>query len=172
MVTLDDLIEAVGTDAARYALARASTDSPIDLDVDLLTSQTAANPVFYVQYAYARLSALQRNAAEMGISRGRPDGFDGGLLTHERESDLLGMLGEFPRVVASAAELREVHRVARHLEQLAAAYHRWYDTCRILPYHDEPVTGVNIARLWLAEATRIVLRNGLALLSVSAPERM
>ncbi len=172
VVTLDDLIEAVGTDAARYALARASTDSPIDLDVDLLTSQTAANPVFYVQYAYARLSALQRNAAEMGISRGRPDGFDGGLLTHERESDLLGMLGEFPRVVASAAELREVHRVARHLEQLAAAYHRWYDTCRILPYHDEPVTGVNIARLWLAEATRIVLRNGLALLSVSAPERM
>ena len=172
LVTLDDLIEAVGTDAARYALARASTDSPIELDVDLLTSQTAANPVFYVQYAYARLSALQRNAAEMGISLGGPDGFDGGLLTHERESALLGMLSEFPRVVASAAELREVHRVARYLEQLAAAYHRWYDTCRILPYHDEPVTGVNIARLWLAEATRIVLRNGLALLSVSAPERM
>ena len=172
VVILDDLIEAVGTDAARYALARASTDSPIDLDVDLLTSHTAANPVFYVQYAHARLSALQRNAAEMGISRGSPDAFDGGLLTHERESDLLGMLGEFPRAVASAAELREVHRVARYLEQLAAAYHRWYDTCRILPYHDEPVTSVNIARLWLAEATRIVLRNGLALLSVSAPERM
>jgi arginyl-tRNA synthetase len=172
VVILDDLIEAVGTDAARYALARASTDSPIDLDVDLLTSHTAANPVFYVQYAHARLSALQRNAADMGISRGSPDTFDGGLLTHERESDLLGMLGEFPRAVASAAELREVHRVARYLEQLAAAYHRWYDTCRILPYHDEPVTSVNIARLWLAEATRIVLRNGLALLSVSAPERM
>jgi arginyl-tRNA synthetase len=172
VVTLDDLIGAVGTDAARYALARASTDSPIDLDVDLLTSQTAANPVFYVQYAHARLSALQRNAAEMGISRGTPDGFDGGLLTHERESDLLGILGEFPRVVASTAELREVHRAARYLEQLAGAYHRWYDTCRILPYHDEPATGANIARLWLAEATRIVLRNGLALLGVSAPERM
>jgi arginyl-tRNA synthetase len=172
VVTLDDLIDAVGSDAARYALARASTDSPIDLDVDLLTSQTAANPVFYVQYAYARLSALQRNAAEAGISRGTPDDFDGALLTHERESDLVGVLGEFPRVVASAADLREVHRVARYLEQLARAYHRWYDTCRILPYRDEPVTGVNIARLWLAEAARIVLRNGLALLGVSAPERM
>ena len=172
VVTLDDLVEAVGTDAARYALARASTDSPIDLDVDLLTSQTAANPVFYVQYAYARLSAVQRNAAEMGISRGTPDGFDGGQLTHQRESDLLGMLGEFPQVVASAAELREAHRVARYLEQLAGAYHRWYDTCRILPFHDEPVTGVNVTRLWLAEATRVVLRNGLALLGVSAPERM
>jgi arginyl-tRNA synthetase len=172
VVTLDDLIEAVGADAARYALARASANSPIDLDVDLLTSQTAANPVFYVQYAYARLSALQRNAAEMGISLGTPDGFDTGLLTDEREADLLGMLGEFPRVVASAAELREVHRVARYLEQLAGGYHRWYDTCRILPYHNEPVTGVNMARLWLAEATQVVLRNGLALLGVSAPERM
>jgi arginyl-tRNA synthetase len=172
VVTLDDLVEAVGADAARYALARASANSPIDLDVDLLTSQTAANPVFYVQYAYARLSALQRNAAEMGISLGTPDGFDTGLLTDEREADLLGMLGEFPRVVASAAELREVHRVARYLEQLAGGYHRWYDTCRILPYHNEPVTGVNMARLWLAEATQVVLRNSLALLGVSAPERM
>lgn len=172
VVTLDDLVEAVGTDAARYALARASTDSPIDLDVDLLTSQTAANPVFYVQYAYARLSKVQRSAAEMGISRGTPDGFDGGLLTHQRESDLLGMLGEFPRVVASAAELREVHRVARYLEQLAGAFHRWYDTCRVLPYNGEPITSVNMARLGLAEATRVVLGNGLALLGVSAPERM
>ena len=172
VVTIDDLIEAVGTDAARYALARASADSPIDLDTGLLTVQSAANPVYYVQYAHARLSRVQRNAAEMGIVRGTPDGFDSGLLTHQRESDLLGMLSEFPRVVASAAELREVHRVARYLEQLAGAYHRWYDTCRILPYHDEPVTGVNTARLWLAEATRIVLRNGMALLGVSAPERM
>ena len=172
VVTLDDLIEAVGTDAARYTLARASTDSPIDLDIGPLTAQSAANPVFYVQYAYARLSALQRNAAELGVARGTSDGFDSALLTHQRESDLPGILGEFPRVVASAAELREVHRVARYLEQLAGAYHRWYDTCRILPYHDEPVTGVNTARLWLAEATRIVLRNGMALLGVSAPERM
>lgn len=121
---------------------------------------------------HARLSKVQRNAAEMGIVRGTPDGFDSGLLTHQRESDLLGMLSEFPRVVASAAELREVHRVARYLEHLAGAYHRWYDTCRILPYHDEPVTGVNTARLCLAEATRIMLRNGLAFLGVSAPERM
>ena len=172
MVTLDDLIEAVGADAARYVLARASVNSPIDLDVDLLTSQTAANPVFYVQYAYARLSALQRNAAEMGISLGTSGGFDAGLLADEREADLLGMLGEFPQVVASAAELREVHRVARYLEQLAGGYHRWYDTCRILPCHNEPVTGVNMARLWLAEATKVVLHNGLALLGVSAPERM
>jgi arginyl-tRNA synthetase len=94
------------------------------------------------------------------------------LLSHEREGDLLGALGEFPRVVASAAELREPHRVARYLEELAGTYHRFYDACRVLPQGDEEATDLTRARLWLVEATRVVVANGLGLLGVSAPDRM
>jgi arginyl-tRNA synthetase len=126
--------------------------------------------VYYVQYAHARMASLQRNAAELGIVRS-PDP-DLGLLSHAREVDLLGALGEFPRVVASAAELAAPHRVAHYLESLAGTYHRFYDACRVLPMGDEPATPVTHARLWLGEATRIVLANGLGLLGVSAPERM
>jgi arginyl-tRNA synthetase len=172
MITLDDLIDMVGSDAARYALARSNIDSPLDLDVTLLASQTAANPVFYVQYAHARLSGLQRHAAELGVTMGDPDEAAAWLLTDDTESELLGVLGEFPRVMAAAAELREAHRVARYLEELASAYHKWYDACRILPRDKEPLTDVGRARLWLAEAVRVVLRNGLAVLGVSAPERL
>jgi arginyl-tRNA synthetase len=172
LMTLDDLIDTVGTDAARYALARSNIDSPIGLDVTLLASQTAANPVFYVQYAHARLSALQHHAAEMGITPGEARDVYAGLLSDDTESELLGVLGEFPRVMATAAEFRETHRVARYLEELAGAYHRWYDTCRILPRQDEPITDLGHGRLWLAEAVRVVLRNGLAVLGVSAPERI
>jgi arginyl-tRNA synthetase len=172
LVTLDGLIDTVGTDAGRYALARSNIDSPIDLDVTLLASQTTANPVFYVQYAHARLSALQRHAAEMGIIPGTAREVYAELLTDDTESELLGVLGEFPRVMATAAEFRETHRVARYLEELAGAYHKWYDTCRILPRAEEPLTDLGHARLWLAEAVRVVLRNGLAVLGVSAPERI
>jgi arginyl-tRNA synthetase len=94
------------------------------------------------------------------------------LLTHDREVDLLGALGEFPRVVASAAELRAPHRVAHYLESLAGTYHRFYDACRVLPMGDEPAQPITHARLWLCEATRVVLQNGLYLLGVSAPDRM
>ncbi|MDX6287526.1 MAG: arginyl-tRNA synthetase [Frankiales bacterium] len=170
VVALDELIDAVGVDAARYSLARSSTDSVLTLDIAAITRQTNDNPVFYVQYAHARLASLQRNAEEMGIERGQD--FNPALLTHERENDLLGVLGEFPRVVASAAELREPHRVARYLEELAGTYHRFYDACRVLPLGDEEPTDLTRARLWLSEATRIVLANGLQLLGVSAPERM
>jgi arginyl-tRNA synthetase len=170
VVSLDDLVDAVGVDAARYSLARSSTDSALTLDIAAITRQTNDNPVFYVQYAHARLASLQRNATEMGIARG--DDFNPGLLTHERENDLLGVLGEFPRVVAGAAELREPHRVARYLEELAGTYHRFYDSCRVLPMGDDEATDLTRARLWLSEATRIVLANGLQLLGVSAPERM
>jgi arginyl-tRNA synthetase len=170
IITLDELVDAVGVDAARYTLARYPADSPMTMDVDLVTRQTNDNPVFYVQYAHARIASLLRNAAEMGIERG--DDFDPGLLTHDREGDLLGTLGEFPRIVAGAAELREPHRVARYLEQLAGTYHRFYDACRVLPLGDEPATPLTTARLWLVEATRVVLANGLHLLGVSAPERM
>ena len=170
VVTIDDLVEAVGVDAARYALARSSVDSTIDIDLDLLTRRSNENPVFYVQYAHARISSLLRNAAELGITRG--DEYDAALLAHPREGELLGVLGEFPRVVATAAELREPHRVARYLEQLAGTYHRFYDACRVLPQGDEEATALTAARLWLVEATRVVLANGLDLLGVSAPERM
>ena len=170
LVLLSDLVEAIGADAARYALARYSTDQSIDLDLDLWARQTSDNPVYYVQYAHARLASLQRNAAELGIVRA-PDP-DLGLLDHDRETDLLGALGEFPRVVASAAELRAPHRVAHYLEALAGTYHRFYDVCRVLPLGDEPATPLTHARLWLCEATRVVLANGLGFLGVRAPERM
>ena len=170
IVTLDDLVDAVGVDAARYSLSRASTDSPLDLDLDLITRQVNENPVFYVQYAHARIASLLRRAEEDGVRGG--DEFDPALLEHPREKDLLGVLGEFPRVVATAAELREVHRIARYLENLAGVYHRFYDSCRVLPGAGEEVTATTLARLRLCQATRVVLRNGLALLGVSAPERM
>jgi arginyl-tRNA synthetase len=170
IVTLDELVEAVGVDAARYSLARSSTDSPLTLDIEVITSTSNDNPVHYVRYAHARIASLLRNAAELGITRG--DDFDPGLLANEREADLLKALGEYPAVVATAAELREPHRVARYLEDLAGTYHRFYDACRVLPMGDEPATELTQARLWLVEASRIVLANGLGLLGVSAPERM
>jgi arginyl-tRNA synthetase len=170
LVTLDELVDAIGVDAARYTLARYPADSQMTLDIALVTKHTNDNPVFYVQYAHARISSLLRNATDLGIDRGTD--FDPELLGHEREGDLLGVLGEFPRVVASAAELREPHRVARYLEQLAGTYHRFYDACRVLPMGDEPATDLTRARLWLVEATRVVLANGLGLLGVTAPERM
>jgi arginyl-tRNA synthetase len=170
VINLGDLVEAIGVDAARYALARYSVDSPIDLDLDLWTRASNDNPVHYVRYAHARIASLLRNAAELGVTRG--EDFDPSLLSHERENDLLKALGEFPAVVATAAELREPHRVARYLEDLAGAYHRFYDVCRVLPLGDEPVTDLNRARLWLVEASRIVIANGLGLLGVSAPDRM
>lgn len=172
VLTIDDLVDAVGVDAARYALARSSVDQNIDLDLDLLASQKNENPVFYVQYAHSRTCAVDRNAADRGVRRG--DGFDPSLLDHPTEAALLGRLNEFPRVVAQAAEMREPHRVARYLEQLAGDYHTWYQQKdrRVLPYPDEDVTDTHRTRLWLNDAVRQVLANGLGLLGVSAPERM
>ncbi|MDE0573858.1 arginine--tRNA ligase [Demequina sp. B12] len=170
VVTMEDLVDAVGVDAARYSLARSSADSTIDIDLDLLASATNANPVFYVQYAHARACSVARNAAEYGIRR--EDGFDGGLLEHEWEAKLLGVLGEFPRVVAQAVEFREQHRVARYLEELASVYHGWYDRTRVTPQGDEAITDLNRTRLWLNDASRQVFANGLRLLGVSSPERM
>ena len=169
VVTLEDLVDAIGVDAARYALARYSSDSTIDLDLDLWARQSNDNPVYYVQYAHARLASILRNAKELGVERKdlKPE-----LLDHERESALLGALGEFPRIVATAAELREPHRVARYLEDLAATFHKFYDDCRVLPMGDEGTTDVHRARLWLVEATRVVISKGLGLLGVTAPERM
>lgn len=175
VVTLEDLVDAVGVDAARYELARYSVDSAVDVDLDLLRKNTAENPVFYVQYAHARLASLQRNAAELGLPPvAGTDGsqIDLGLLSHPREGDLVRTIGEFPKVVARAAELREPHRIARYLEELASAYHKFYDAARVLPQGDEEATPTTFARLALCEAARQTVANGLALLGVSAPDRM
>lgn len=168
VVTLEGLVGAIGTDAARYALARYSSDSNIDLDLDLWTKADSANPVYYVQYVHARTCRLMENAAALGLEPGTAVE----LLTDEREGILLRALAELPRVVASAAELREPHRIARYLEDTAGMYHRFYDNCRVLPMGDEEPTDLHRARLALVAATRIVFANGLHLLGVSAPERM
>jgi len=169
IIELDDLRDWLGTDALRYSLARYPADSPLTLDPEILTKRTNDNPVFYVQYAHARTHNVARNAADSGVDR---SAFAPELLTHETESALLGALQEFPRIVAFAAEVREPHRVARYLEELASLYHRWYDNCRVTPLGDEEVTDLHRTRLWLNDATGQVLRNGLDLLGVSAPERM
>ncbi len=178
MLTLRELIDLIGVDALRYTLARYPADSPLTLDAAEMTRQASDNPVFYVQYAHARVSSILRNAADLGL-RGFVTGAsapsstsDLSGLVHPREGELLRALAEFPRVVQAAATLREPHRVARYLEETAAAYHRFYDTCRVLPMGDEEATDLHRARLTLVDATRVVLANGLALLGVSAPERM
>lgn len=169
IVTLAELVEEGGVDPLRYTLCRYPVDSPLTLDIEEMTRQVSENPVYYVQYAHARLASILRNADDLGI---KLDEFDPGLLSHEREGDLLRALAEFPRIVATAAELREPHRVARYLEDTASAFHKFYDSCRVLPRGDEEVEPVHKARLTLVGATRTVLANGLDLLGVSAPERM
>ncbi|KAB7746173.1 arginine--tRNA ligase [Nostocoides sp. F2B08] len=168
---MDELIEWLGSDALRYSLARYPADSPLDLDGEQLRRQTNDNPVFYVQYAHARTRNVARLAEVDGVRR--TDGFDAALLTDETEAALLAALGDYPRVLVQAARLLEPHRVARYLEELAARYHKWYDTCRVRPANaDEAVTDLHRTRLWLNDATAQVLANGLGVLGVSAPERM
>jgi arginyl-tRNA synthetase len=169
VITLDDLVEALGVDAARYSMIRSSVDTPIDIDLALWSSASNENPVYYVQYAHARLSALARSAAELGLI---PDTGHLELLSHDKEGALLRTIGEFPRVLDTAASLREPHRICRYLEDLAGDYHRFYDSCRVLPQGDEQPADLHIARLALCQATRQVIANGLAILGVSAPERM
>jgi arginyl-tRNA synthetase len=171
VLTMQDLVDAVGMDAARYSLVRFSMDATIDLDLDLWARQTQDNPVYYVQYAHARLASILRNAADLGLAPAGAD-FDPALLSTAREGDLLRALAEFPRVVGQAAVLREPHRVARYLEDTAASFHKFYDECRVLPLGDEEPTALHAARLLLVAATRQVIANGLGLLGVTAPDRM
>ncbi len=172
VITLEDLVSAVGVDAARYALARYTSDTTVDIDLALWTKQSSDNPVYYVQYAHARLSAILRNAADLGLAPASRDAFDPSLLAHQKEGELLRALAEFPRVVVAAAQLREPHRVARYLEDTASTFHKFYDVCRVLPMGDEEPAPLHGARLLLVAATRTVFANGLRLLGVSAPERM
>ena len=171
IITLEELVEKVGVDAARYTLIRYPVDTPMVMDVDVLRSRTNENPVYYVQYAHARICAVLRNATDLGIKYGA-DLIHPELLVHERERELIGALGEFPRVVAGAAELREPHRVARYVEELAGVYHRFYADCRVLPLGDETPSELHSARATLCSATAQVISNGLELLGVSAPEKM
>ncbi|MCX6420652.1 MAG: arginine--tRNA ligase [Actinobacteria bacterium] len=171
IITLEELVEKVGVDAARYTLIRYPVETPMVLDIDLLKKQTNDNPVFYVQYAHARIAGVLRNAADLGVKFGleyyKPE-----LLEHERERELLGGLAEFPRIVAGAAQLREPHRIARYLEDLAGMYHGFYADCRVLPMGDEKPSQLHFARATLSAATMQVFFNGLQLLGVSAPDRM
>ena len=171
IITLEELVEKVGIDAARYTLIRYPTDTPMVMDVDLLKKNTNDNPVYYVQYAHARICAVLRNAKELGIDYGlkfhSPE-----LLVHERERELIGLLAEYPRIVAAAAFARQPHRVSRYIEDLAAQYHRFYNDCRVLPLGEEKPTKLNSARACLSMATAQVISNGLDLLGVNAPERM
>lgn len=169
VVTMEDLVEAVGVDAARYALARSSSNSQLDIDLAQLSKKTNDNPVFYVQYAHARTQQVAVNAKSMNVDHSM---FDPALLNHSTETDLLAKLGELPRLAVQAAEFREPHRIARYLEEVAGSYHRWYDNCRVIPLADKQVEAIHSTRLWLNDAAGVVLRNGLALLGVSAPERM
>jgi len=171
IITLEELVEKVGTDAARYTLIRFPTDTPMVMDVDLLRKNTNDNPVYYVQYAHARICAVLRNAKELGINYGLKF-YSPELLTHERERELVGLLAQYPKVLSSAAQLRQPHRVARYIEELASQYHRFYNDCRVLPLGDEKVNDLNSARATLSQATAQVISNGLDLLGVNAPEKM
>ena len=171
IITLEELVEKVGVDAARYTLIRYPVDTPMVMDIDILRRNTNENPVYYVQYAHARIAAVLRNVAELSIPVGL-DHFDPSQLTHDRENELLGTLAEFPGVVAAAAQFREPHRIARYLEELAGVYHGFYADCRVLPMGDEAISPIHSARANLCAATKQVLKNGLDLLGVSAPERM
>jgi arginyl-tRNA synthetase len=171
IITLEELVEKVGVDAARYTLIRYPVDTPMVMDIDVLRRNTNENPVYYVQYAHARIAGVLRNTAELGIKSDLA-AFDPSQLSHDRENELLGALAEYPRVVASAAEFREPHRVARYLEELAGVYHGFYADCRVLPLGDETIAPIHSARAALSAATMQVIANGLDLLGVSAPERM
>ncbi|MDU7598743.1 arginine--tRNA ligase [Corynebacterium marquesiae] len=169
VITMEDLVSAIGVDAARYSLVRSSVDQSIDIDLGLWESQSSDNPVYYVQYGHARLCSIGRKAAELGIDS---DGADLSLLTHDREGDLIRTLGEFPAVVEEAAQLREPHRIARYAEDLAAVFHRFYDSCQVLPKAGEDEAPIHGARLALAQASRVVLANALTMVGVSTPEKM
>ena len=171
IITLEELVEKVGVDAARYTLIRYPVETPMVMDLDILTRNTNENPVYYVQYAHARIAGVLRNCEELKISTSTKD-FDPALLIHDRENELIATLADFPRIVEGAAELREPHRIARYLEELAGVYHGFYSDCRVLPLGDEAIAPIHTARALLCMATKQVLKNGLALLGVGAPERM
>ncbi|TCD53810.1 arginine--tRNA ligase [Alloscardovia theropitheci] len=186
VVIIDDLIDAIGVDAARYSLARTSYNQNLDIDLGLLASHTNDNPVYYVQYAYARSQNVDRNAAAAGISY---EGADLSLLDTPADSELLAQLALYPAVVMTAGDLREPHRLAHYAEELAGKYHKWYAAERVVPMaltdaeasRDDagaieiaknPQPARAAARLKLNDAAGQILKNALGLLGVGAPEKM
>ncbi|KAB5607817.1 arginine--tRNA ligase [Bifidobacterium jacchi] len=188
VVTIDDLVEAVGVDAARYSLARTDYNTPVDIDLDLLASHTNDNPVYYVQYAHARGCNVDRNAAAAGIGT---DGADLSMLDTAADGEVLAALAQWPSVLATAGDQRAPHKIARYLEDLAGTYHKWYNVERVVPMpltepeerlaeaerealrvakNPEPARAA--ARLKLNDAVRTVIAAGLDLLGVTAPDRM
>jgi arginyl-tRNA synthetase len=160
------LADAVGPDAARYALARVPAGTAVEIDLDRWARQTPDNPLHCVQYAHARLGSIGRGAAAFGITGLDPSTVDCGLLGAPAEAALLAALGDLPAVVRTGA----ADQVARYLEEVAAHWARFDDACRVLPYGDEEVTALHRARLLLCAATRTVLANGLAALGIAAAE--
>lgn len=188
VVTIDDLVEAIGVDASRYSLARTSYDQSVDIDLDLLASHSNDNPVYYVQYAHARSKNVDRNAAAAGITR---DGADMSLLSTEADGEVLAQLALYPSMLEQAGDERTPHRVAHYLEELAGRYHKWYAAERVVPMEltdaeargdakdvealriaKDPEPARAAARLALNDAVQQVIANGLDLLGVSAPDAM
>ena len=165
-VTLNELIEEVGTDAARFFFVMRSIDSQLDFDLTLATEKSNENPVYYIQYAHARICSIFRQLKEAGIEEAAEADYT--LLTDPAEIELIKKLGEYPELIASAAKERAVHRVAHYVHELAGLFHSFYNQCRILGVDPE----VQQARIKLVKATQHVLRHALNILGVSAPERM
>jgi arginyl-tRNA synthetase len=168
MITLDELLDEVGTDAARYTLLSRSPDSPLDFDIELVTRQSMDNPVYYVQYAHARIASVLRKATAEGVPLPPWSEVDLGVLREDAEVDLIRKLSEFPEVVELAAESLAPHRLTHFAEEVAAAFHRFYTDWRIIT-DDVRLTH---ARLWLSAATQLVVGSALDILGVSAPESM
>jgi arginyl-tRNA synthetase len=168
IVTVDDLIDEVGKDAARYTMLRFSVDTPMEFDIEAVTRQSMDNPVYYVQYAHARLSSVFRQGEQVGFVPVPVEEADLELLDHPMEAALLRQLAAFEELVLVATRQRAPHRLTRYAEELAATFHRFYGECRVLT--DD--LALSSARWWLCQATRQVLGNTLALIGVDAPERM
>jgi arginyl-tRNA synthetase len=167
-VTLDELIDEVGVDAARYTLVSRSQDTPIDFDIEEVKRQSLENPVYYVQYAHARIASILRRAGENRVEPREVDTVDLGLLVLEPELDLLRKVAELPEEVRAAAALRAPHRMTRFAEELASQFHRFYTECRVVT-DDEELTQ---ARLWVCIVSKLALANVLGLIGVAAPEVM
>jgi arginyl-tRNA synthetase len=168
-LTLRDLIDEVGRDATRYFLIARKADSQLIFDIDLARAQTNDNPVYYIQYAHARVASVMRQLAERGLAWDRTNGLAQlAKLDGETEQALMVELSRYPEVVEAAGQSLEPHIVANYLRDLAAAFHMYYNTNQFLV--DD--AAIRDARLTLANATRQVLANGLDLLGISAPESM
>jgi arginyl-tRNA synthetase len=168
IITLADILDEVDPDVCRLTFLLQSIDTPQTFDLDVVTAQSMENPVYYVQYAHARIASIGRKAAERGVALRPLDETDLFVLVHEREADLLRTLSIYPDVVSEAAELRAPHRVTTWVRELAKHFHGFYRDCRVISDDDT----LSQARLWLSEACRIGLADALGLLGVSAPDEM